>query len=133
MALEARLKEVLIVEDEDSLRALFASSIKQAGYSVSQVRLAADALAVLKRKTPDVILLDAVMPPGQMSGMELLARLRENEVWANVPVIIVSGIGDLINRDAVTRLNVRAVLTKPIAVSELESTIKRILAHAPAG
>jgi DNA-binding response OmpR family regulator len=123
----AAAREVLIVEDEDNLRSLFASSLTLAGYTVSEVRLAAEAVPALKRKIPDLILLDAVMPPGQMSGMELLARLRENETWAKIPVVVVSGIGDLINRDAAIRLGVRTVLSKPIAMAELERTIRSIL------
>ena len=121
------MKEVLIVEDEDNLRSLFVSSLTDAGYSVTDIRLAADAIEVLSKKIPDLILLDAVMPPGQMSGMELLARLRENDAWANVPVIIVSGIGDLINRDAATRLGVKAVLAKPISMSDLRTNIQDVI------
>ena len=121
------MKEVLIVEDEDNLRSLFVSSLTDAGYSVTDIRLAADAIEVLSKKIPDLILLDAVMPPGQMSGMELLARLRENDAWANVPVIIVSGIGDLINRDAATRLGVKAVLAKPISMSDLRTAIQDVI------
>ena len=124
------MKEVLIVEDEDNLRSLFVSSITDAGYSVADIRLAADAIDMLRKKIPDLILLDAVMPPGQMSGMELLARLRENEAWANVPVIIVSGIGDLINRDAATRLGVKAVLAKPISMSDLRTAIQDVIGPA---
>jgi DNA-binding response OmpR family regulator len=125
-----RVKEVLIVEDEDNLRSLFVSSLTDAGYAVSDVRLAADAIEVIRKKVPDLILLDAVMPPGQMSGMELLARLRENEAWTTVPVIIVSGIGDLINRDAATRLGVRAVLAKPISMSDLRTAIQEQIGPA---
>ena len=121
------MKEVLIVEDEDNLRSLFVSSLTDAGYSVTDIRLAADAIEVLSKKIPDLILLDAVMPPGQMSGMELLARLRENDAWTNVPVIIVSGIGDLINRDAATRLGVKAVLAKPISMSDLRTAIQDVI------
>ena len=118
------MKEVLIVEDEDNLRSLFVSSLSDAGYAVTDVRLAADAIDVIRKKVPDLILLDAVMPAGQMSGMELLARLRENEAWTTLPVIIVSGIGDLINRDAATRLGVKAVLAKPISMADLRTAIQ---------
>jgi DNA-binding response OmpR family regulator len=121
------VKDVLIVEDEDNLRSLFASTLADAGYTVSEVRLAADAVDVIQQKVPDLILLDAVMPPGQMSGMELLARLRENDAWAAIPVIIVSGIGDLINRDAATRLGVRAVLAKPISMADLRSNVEKVI------
>lgn len=121
------MKDVLIVEDEDNLRSLFASTLADAGYTISEVRLAADAVDVIRQKVPDLILLDAVMPPGQMSGMELLARLRENDAWAAIPVIIVSGIGDLINRDAATRLGVRAVLAKPISMADLRANVEKVI------
>jgi hypothetical protein len=47
-----------------------------------------------------------------MSGIEMLARLRENHCWKNLPVVVLSGFGKYLNSDVMTRLGVHIVLTK---------------------
>lgn len=120
-------KEILFVGDDDALREVLAESLREA-VSVSAVTVAADALEMLSRRTPDLILLDLGMSVGEMSGMELLARLRENVAWALIPVVVFSAIGDVINPDVTSRLGVRAVLTKSTHHrADVAVTIKRIL------
>ena len=63
-----------------------------------------------------------------MQGAELLVRLREADAWRHLPVVILSGYGDVVNRDVMTRLGAAAVLTKPLAsVDILPTTIREIL------
>jgi len=105
-------KEILFVEDDDDVRELFGFILREAGFTVVEVGRAEAALEAIDQRLPDVILLDMFMPPGEMSGIELLARLREQAGWAAVPVVVFSGFGDVINRDLMARLGVRAVLLK---------------------
>jgi len=106
------MARVLFVEDDDDFRENFAFELRQAGLEVIEVRLAEDAVDVLERRDPDLLLLDICMPPGRMDGIELLASFRENDRWRNLPVIVLSGFGNYINLDITGRLGVRAVLTK---------------------
>jgi CheY-like chemotaxis protein len=62
--------------------------------------------------SPNIILLDVGMPPGEISGIEVLARLREDHRWKSLPVVVLSGFGDHLNPDIMARLGVRTVLTK---------------------
>src|SRR5215510_7347469 len=121
------LGEVLFVEDDDDVREVFASDLRDAGFVVIEARLAEAALDAIAQRVPDLVLLDIVMPPGEMSGMVLLARLREKPEWAHVPVIVLSAFGDLLNRDLLTRLSVRAVLVK---AEVNETDIVRAVRHA---
>ena len=105
---------ILIVEDQDSVRDVYAEVLREAGYPVLEARRADDAEEMLWKDRPDMLLLDLNMPPGQMSGAELLARLRESMRFASLPVVIVSGLGDLVNPDVVEGLHVTAVLQKPV-------------------
>jgi CheY-like chemotaxis protein len=104
--------DVLFVEDDDVVREIFALGLRKAGFVVSEERFAEAALRSLDRCAPDLLLLDIGMPPGEMSGLELLARLRESDRWRHLPVIVLSGLGNHINLDIMARLGVSAVLTK---------------------
>ena len=118
---------VLLVEDDDAVRGLFEDTLKSAGFTVRAVSLASDAFEVLREGTPDVIVLDLGMPRGTLQGMEMLARLRDVETWRDIPVVILSAFGDVVNRDVTERLGVAAILAKPlVAVEELTRTIRGI-------
>ena len=118
---------VLLVEDDDAVRGLFEDTLKSAGFSVRALSLASDAFEALREGTPDVIVLDLGMPRGTLQGMEMLARLRDVETWRDIPVVILSAFGDVVNRDVTARLGVAAILAKPlVAVEELTRTIRGI-------
>jgi DNA-binding response OmpR family regulator len=119
---------VLIVEDDAAARSLFEDALRMAGFSVRAISRAADIFEALRTATPDVIVLDLGMPRGTLQGMEVLARLREVGAWREIPVMILSGFGELVNRDITRRLGVAAILTKPLLhTDELTRTINRVL------
>jgi len=67
------------------------------------------------------------MPHGSLQGMEVLARLREIEEWRDIPVVILSAYGDVVNRDVTRRLGVASILPKPLVdISELTRTIRAV-------
>ena len=121
-------QSILLVEDDEALRALLADLLETAGFLVTAIRLAEDAPEVLRARSPDLIVLDLGMPSGTMQGAELLAMLREADAWRYLPVVVLSGYGDVVNRDVMTRLGAGAVLTKPLTdVAILPMTIREIL------
>jgi CheY-like chemotaxis protein len=120
--------EILFVEDNEQIRSLFARGLRAAGHAVIDVALAEQALDVLRTRTPDVVVLDLGMPAGEMQGIELLARMRETPAWAETPVVILSGLGDVVDEDVIRRLRVAAIFTKPrVTESDLIAAIGRIL------
>ena len=121
------MPRVLLVEDDEGLRATIVEMLAGRTYDVRAVPLAEEALALFDEPCPDVILLDLGMPPGEMTGTEFLHRLRENPNWSHVPVIIVSGVGDILNPDLVEAMRVRAVLQKPFAAELMFETIAAAL------
>ncbi len=80
---------VLIVDDGADVRQALAEFLCQNGYSVICAEDGSDAIEVLDRVTPDVILLDIQMP--RMNGYEFLTWLRTQRRLARVPVIVISG------------------------------------------
>ena len=108
-------RSILIVEDDPAVRTLLVEVLGAAGLAVTAVGSAEEALGVLAKFLPGLVLLDLGMPGGAMQGMDLLATIRETPAWKNTPVVILSAFGDVVNRDVTSRLGVRAVLSKPLA------------------
>jgi CheY-like chemotaxis protein len=106
------LPHVLYIEDDDVIRQLYGDYLREAGLTVQEERSAERAFEMLAHVCPDVVLLDLGMPPGQMSGVEMLARLREMPDLARIPVVVFSAFGDVINPDIMARLSVSHVLSK---------------------
>ena len=124
------MKQVLVVEDNTALRELWAEAIAQAGYGVVAAASAAEAFSKLPTLQPALILLDLVMPAREMNGIELLARLHENPAWSDIPVLIVSGIGDSVDRRGAAALGVRSILSKPVDLPTLTAEIDRLTGPA---
>lgn len=82
-------KNILVVDDEADIRLFLKTVLEDAGFDVSTASDGEEALQALKKKKPDLISLDLVMP--RKSGIKFLYELRRNKEWAKIPVIIVTG------------------------------------------
>jgi DNA-binding response OmpR family regulator len=80
---------VLVVDDEQSIRRLLATSLRDAGFSVSAVASGAAALRLAAVHPPRAIVTDLIMPG--MSGFEFIARLRSTPSTAQTPIVVVTG------------------------------------------
>jgi two-component system nitrogen regulation response regulator NtrX len=129
MSAMGRRPLVLIVEDEPVIRDVLSGALQDAGFDVATVDMAQYALEAVRSRRPDIVVLDLGMPRGTMQGMDFLVLLREQDDCKHVPVLILSGYGDIVNRDVTTRLGVRAVLGKPIA--DLAILVDAIREHLP--
>ncbi len=116
---------ILLVEDETGIQELLKFNLSQAGHQVTAVGDAEHALAYLKNALPDVILLDWMMPG--MSGIDLCRRLRGDERYQPIPIIMLTARGD--ERDKIQGLDTGAddYITKPFSPRELVSRIKAVL------
>jgi two-component system phosphate regulon response regulator PhoB len=116
---------VLIVEDETAISTLLEYNLQQEGFETG---LAGDgdlALLMAEERTPDLILLDWMIP--KLSGVEVCRRLRRREATANVPIIMLSARGE--EDDRVTGLDIGAddYLVKPFSIPELFARIRALL------
>lgn len=82
---------VLVVEDTELLRRIYTDKLTQEGYKVFQAADGLEALNVVRSQPLDLILLDLVMP--RMSGLEALEQLKHDPRTRNIPVIILSNLG----------------------------------------
>ena len=84
------MKRVLVVDDEPAIRALVAASLESKDWEVTAVGDGSGAFAALRRRRPDLILLDVGLPG--MSGCEVLRRLRADQATAKIPILLLTGL-----------------------------------------
>ena len=113
---------VLVVDDDDAIRTMLLTVLEATGYDARGAHDGADALDVLGRWRPDVILLDLAMP--EMNGWHFLERRATASELSAIPVIVVTAT-TLRHVPAAERLGVRAVITKPHAVAPLQALIEQ--------
>ena len=108
-------KRVLIVDDDPEIRDLIAEFLGERGFEVLQAGNGLEALLQVKHARPDGVILDIQMP--RLGGLEALKRIHTFD--ANIAVVIVSGIADEEIREKARAFGAKAVLEKPVVLSEL--------------
>ncbi len=119
---------VLVVDDSPESLSFLTQALEEAGVTVLVATSGEGALNIAGRITPDIVLLDAVMP--KMDGFETCRRLKAQAALQHVPVIFMTGLTE--TEHVVNALDSGGVdyLTKPIDIDELQARIKVHLANA---
>ena len=118
---------ILVVDDEPEAVELVEFNLKQAGYAVSTAADGAEALQKARAQTPDLIVLDVMLP--EMDGFEICKTLRLDATTAKVPIIMLTAKAAEIDRVLGLELGADDYLTKPFSPRELLLRIKKILAR----
>ena len=116
---------VLVVDDEIHMRRLAARILELAGYNVLEAATGNEALSIVKKTPPDVITCDISMPG--MSGFEFLAAIKALPSAANIPVIMLTALGQNKDISRATALGAAAYISKPFSSAKLVETIQRQL------
>jgi DNA-binding response OmpR family regulator len=85
------MKKILLVEDDNFIIDIYITKLKEVGFSVQSAVNGEDALAKIKQSRPDLVLLDIVLP--QVTGFEFLQEIKSMPELKNVPVIVLSNLG----------------------------------------
>lgn len=119
---------VLVVDDSPETLSLLTDALEEAGITVLVAVEGANALTLVEQITPDIILMDAIMPG--MTGFETCRALKTNKALAHVPVIFMTGLSE--TEHIVQGLEAGGVdyVTKPIVPSEIIARMKVHLANA---
>jgi len=119
---------ILIVEDSAIIREPMTKLLRFEGYDVVPAANGIEALAILKQRSIDLILLDVMMP--RMSGITLLEKIRASPAWHKMPVVAMTGVMDSGQLGRLCELRVRSILAK--GGFTFENLLREIHSHAPA-
>ncbi len=130
---KAAEKRILVVDDEPDVRNFLATCIEDAGFFVETAGDGIEALEKVEANVPDLMTLDMVMP--RRSGIKLMRKLRKNEKWAHIPVIVITahakdefGSKDVKELQAfAARQRPHYTFEKPITPEKLVAAISEIL------
>ena len=117
---------VHVIDDDALFRTAIGRILKVAGYQVSLYESAPEFLLQLRDEQPSCVLLDVKMPG--LSGPELQERLAKDAPF--IPIVFLSGRGDIPTSVKAMKLGAEDFLTKPVSKGDLVAAIERALAHA---
>ncbi|MEJ2747370.1 MAG: response regulator transcription factor [Anaerolineae bacterium] len=116
------MTSILLVDDERMITGPLARALTQAGYQVTVADNGRDGLALAREKQPDVVVLDVMMP--QMDGWDVCRALRQE---STVPILMLTALGDEVDRILGLELGADDYLTKPFSTRELIARLKALL------
>ena len=85
------MKKILLIEDDSFIIDIYITKLKEVGFSVQSAVNGEEALVKIKQSRPDLVLLDIVLP--QVTGFEFLQEIKSIPELKNVPVIVLSNLG----------------------------------------
>lgn len=125
-------RTVLLVEDSPTARKVVTMLLERKGYTIAETESGAEALAMVERIQPDLVLLDVVLP--DMSGYDALKVIRENFDQKKVPVVMLTSKSHATDRMKGMAMGANEYLTKPFDPGRLSSALEKYLVpELPAG
>jgi twitching motility two-component system response regulator PilH len=116
---------VLIADDSPTDQHIFAQALERHGHETLVARDGAEAIQVAAQRTPDVIIMDIVMPG--MNGFQATRQLAQNPATANIPVVMVTTKTQEADRVWGLRQGAVSYLTKPVTEAELVAAVEAAL------
>lgn len=122
---KGRPKTILIVDDEEDTLILLRDRLKEEGFQTIEASSGKDAIAKASASSPDLILLDIMMP--EVTGWDVMEQLQRSEGTANIPVVVLSAAKSEVDVQRGYKMGIKNYLTKPFEVKELISEIKKVV------
>ena len=122
--------KILIVEDDPDIVDILSYNLKQADLKVKSVPDGSSALAEVKRRLPDLILLDLMLP--KVDGLEVCRLLKSDPETKNVPIIMITAKGEEVDRIVGLELGADDYITKPFSPREVVLRVRSVLKRSVA-
>ena len=129
--METRSKQplVLVVEDYQDAREMYAAYLSFSGYRVAEATNGYEAIEQAKELMPDIILMDLALP--RMDGWEATRRLKSDDKTRRIPIVALTGHALAGHAEGARQAGCDAFVTKPCLPDALVAEIKRMLSHGP--
>jgi two-component system phosphate regulon response regulator PhoB len=123
------MAKILLAEDDKQIGDMISFKLSNSGHQIVRAQDGEQAVKLVARERPDLILLDAMMPG--LSGFEVLRRLKGDSAVRSIPVIMVTAKGH--ERDVLTGLRGGAIdyIVKPFSLKELSARVELALRREP--
>lgn len=118
-------RTVLVVDDDAPLRVLCRATLDEAGFRVLEAADGDEALELIARDRPDLILLDVMMP--RLSGWAVAAELLDDPATGKIPIVFISGRREATDRLRAQELRASGYVTKPFDPAGLAATVGTVL------
>ena len=118
-------KVVLVVDDSTTVRKFVAASLNMKGFRVVTAADGVEALERMPAEKFDLIITDLNMP--DMDGFEFIRTLRETPEYRDIPIIVLSSMTDLKNKDYALELGALAFLEKPLSTEAIQREVFRFV------
>ena len=125
---EGRVPAVLIVDDERDIQATLDFNLKAEGFETLRASTGEEALAWLRARLPDIILLDLMLP--DIPGTELCRRIKADPRTCGVPIVVLTARGDELDRVVLFELGADDYVRKPFSIRELLLRVRAVLRRA---
>ena len=116
---------VLLVDDENDLLSLLDFNLRAAGFETSLATTGEQALGILRRRVPDLVLLDLMLP--DIPGTEVCRQLKADPRTRHVPVVMLTARGEELDRVVGFELGADDYVSKPFSVRELALRLRAVL------
>lgn len=125
------MKKILIAEDRPSSRELIRTVLEGCGYIVVEAADGRQAVDVARRELPDLLIVDLQMPA--LDGLGVLAELRRDERFADVPIVALTASAMHGDRERALEAGFTEYITKPVNLRSLREELTRLLGAPVAG
>ncbi len=126
--MENHKEKILVVDDEASIRRILETRLSMIGYDVVTAADGEEALGIFQETTPDLVVLDVMMP--KLDGYGVCQELRKE---TDVPIIMLTALGDVADRITGLELGADDYVVKPFSPKELEARIRSVLRRVEKG
>ncbi|RMG67773.1 MAG: response regulator [Nitrospirae bacterium] len=120
-----RKKKILIVDDEKTNLKLLSAILAPEGYEIYLAENGFEALEIVKKENPDLILLDIMMP--EMDGFEVCRRIKADKTTKTIPVVMVTALTDKKDKVKAADAGADEFISKPVDRTELQIRVRSLL------
>lgn len=121
-------RKILVVEDEADIRELIRFNLEEEGFSVEEAGTGAEALDRIRRRMPDLMVLDLMLPG--MPGLEICRVVRADKDTASLPILIVTAKGTEVDKVLGLEMGADDYVVKPFSPRELVARVRALLRRA---